>query len=360
MIVNNKLIALCLWLVATTTFAAPAKEVSAWKKHAENNHFNGAVLVAVGNDIVLKRGFGIADKENKRAFSANSVFDILSVTKQFTATAILKLEEKGLLSVNDTIGRFFKDIPNDKKAITLHQLLTHTSGLKSDFKEDYEVVSRDDLIQGAFRSKLQSTPGTHYEYSNVGYSLLGIIIEKVSGLSYEKFLNEKLFSPAGMSETGYKLPRWQAQDLVAGYDGNNRWGTPLEHEWAEDGPWWNLKANGGLLSTLTDLHKWHIALKGELILSDASKLKLFSPYVAENEAATSHYGYGWAVFKTRRNTKLVAHNGGNPYFFSDFRHYSDENILILFATNDRSKKNFKQYGRLIKAVFADLKHKEQG
>ncbi|WP_281558389.1 serine hydrolase domain-containing protein [Thalassomonas sp. RHCl1] len=357
--INTYLTALCLWFMSVAVVAAPEGKLSAWTKDAEKNHFNGAVLVALDGEIKLKRGYGIADKENKRAFSADTVFDILSVTKQFTAAAILKLEEKGLLSVNDPIGRFFNQVPNDKRMITLHQLLTHTSGLKSDFKEDYEVVSRKDLIHGALHSTLNATPGSNYEYSNLGYSLLGIIIEKVSGVSYEKFLNEHLFKPAGMLDTGYKIPQWPSQNLVVGYDGNNRWGTPLEHEWAEDGPWWNLKANGGLLSTLTDLYKWHLALSGKTILTDASKFKLFSPHVAENEAATSHYGYGWAIFKTKRNTNLVAHNGGNPYFFSDFRHYTDENILILFATNDRSKKNFKQYGRLIKAAIADANHTQE-
>ena len=348
------LAAILLCATSGIAIAEPTGQLKDWVSKAEDSNFKGSVLVAKGNQVLLKRGFGVADRENARSFSANTVFDILSVTKQFTASAILKLEEKGLLSVNDTVSRFFKDVPDDKKNITIHHLLTHTSGLQTDFKEDYEVVSREDLIKGAWRSTLEAKPGARYQYSNLGYSLLGIIIEKVSKTSYEKFLRENLFLPAGMQDTGYKIPKWDPKNLVSGYDKDVRWGTALDHEWAEDGPWWNLKANGGLLSTLSDLHRWHVALKGSLILSEQSKAKLFSPYVAEDEEETSFYGYGWTVSKTSRDTRLIAHNGGNPYFFSDFRRYVDEDVLILFATNEWTRKNFKMYRDLRKTVFSNL------
>lgn len=334
-----------------TAFSKPSSALDAWSEGMVDAGFSGAVLVARGGEVVLHAGYGMADREQARPFTADTAFTTGSVTKQFTAAAILKLEEQGKLSVDDAISRFFDGVPEDKQGITLHHLLTHTSGLIGNLGGDYERLTRDALLDHALDSTLQWAPGTRYDYSNLGYSLLGAVIELVSGQSYERFIHEQLFEPAGMERTGYRIPKWRPGEVAAGYRGDERWGTPLEHPWAEDGPWWNLRANGGVLSTLGDLHRWHRALDEDTVLTETSRRKLFTQHVPEDEAGSSHYGYGWALFTTVRDTRLAAHDGSNGYFYADFRRYMDEDVLILYVTNDASAGLRQSHGTLVEAVF---------
>jgi CubicO group peptidase (beta-lactamase class C family) len=297
--------------------------------------FSGNLLVAKDGEVLLSKGYGLADRKRGIPASPETVISIGSITKQFTGAAILKLEMQGKLSVNDPITRFFKDVPADKTAITLHHLLTHTSGLESDFGGDFEAVARDELVKRVLASKLRSEPGQRYYYSNSGYSLLGSIIEIVSGQSYEEYLYENLFKPAGMFKTGYLIPKWKQEDVARGYARTGEdWGTILERPWAADGPYWNLRANGGIHSTPGDMYRWHLALEGETILSKEAKQKYFAPHVPEGVGAQSSYGYGWAVFTTPRGTKLIAHNGGNGIFAADFRRYVDDKVVLYIASNN--------------------------
>jgi hypothetical protein len=137
-----------------------------------------------------------------------------------------------------------------------------------------------------------------------------------------------------MMHTGYRGVQWRPGELAVGYRaGGVRDGTSIEQRWAADGPWWNLRANGGVLSTVTDMFRWHQALEGESILSADAKRKMWTPHVAEDEEGHSHYGYGWAIQTTARGTKLISHNGGNNIFFADFRRYVDEGVVILVMSN---------------------------
>jgi CubicO group peptidase (beta-lactamase class C family) len=295
--------------------------------------FSGVVLVAKDNRVVLSKGYGLTDRERNLPMTAETVVPVGSITKQFTAAAILKLEMQGKLSVQDPLGRFFTDVPKDKAGITLHHLLTHGAGLESDYGDtDFEAVSRDELVRRVFRGKLRGEPGRRFHYSNAGYSLLGAVVELVSGRPYEAYLHEHLFKPAGMTRTGYRLPGWRAGEVAQGYRSGRRWGTILERPWAADGPHWNLRANGGIHSTAGDMYRWHQALEGEAVLSRAAKDKLFAPHLAEGNPALS-YGYGWSIAKTPRGTKVVMHNGGNGVYAADFRRYVDEGVVYFVASN---------------------------
>lgn len=294
--------------------------------------FNGAVLVADG-DSVFKKGYGFSDKENQTRSTPQTVFDIGSVTKQFTGAAILKLEMQGKLSVADPITKYFDNVPADKQSITIHQLLTHSAGFTQSLGDDYAPLTREDFITKALQSELLFTPGSRYEYSNVGYSLLAAIIEKSSGMTYEQYLNENLFKLAGMNQTGYKLPNWNETDIAAGYNGDMRWGKPNEKPWGASGPYWNLLGNGGIVSTVEDLYKWHLALLWDKILDGTAKEKYYKRYIEEGPGAGSYYGYGWAIFPTPRNTWLITHNGGNGIFFCDFLRYLDEDVNIIILCN---------------------------
>jgi CubicO group peptidase (beta-lactamase class C family) len=217
--------------------------------------------------------------------------------------------------------------------MTVHHLLTHSSGLPAQFGEDYEALDRGPFLARAFQTPLATPPGEKYEYSNVGYSVLAAILELRSGMSYEQYLKQALFDKAGMAETGYRLPDFRPEATAIGYRRGSRWGRPNEQPWAADGPYWNLRGNGGILSTAADMLRWHEALAGTSVLSDESKRRMYTGHIEEGPGAGTYYGYGWALFPTTRGTTLITHNGGNGIFFADFLRYPDERVVVFFATN---------------------------
>jgi|GEM_PF-1412078 len=137
-----------------------------------------------------------------------------------------------------------------------------------------------------------------------------------------------------MNFTGYVQPDWSKMNISVGYNKQQEnKGTSLSKNWDKDGPYWNLKCDGGVLSTCEDKYLWYLALKGNKILDDNAKKKMYTPHIAEDPSGQSHYGYGWAIFKTQRNTTLITHNGGNGIFFADYLHYADENTFVFLQSN---------------------------
>ena len=303
------------------------------------NGFSGSVLVAKKGTIIINKGYGLANKEENIANSPNTVFTIGSVTKQFTATAILKLEELDKLNTTDPLHKFFKNIPYDKKDITIHQLLTHSSGFIDVIGEgDFDYIKTKVFFKRLFKTELIHKPGHKYAYSNAGYSVLARIIELVSNEDYESFLNKYLFKPAGMQQTGYLIPRWNNKQIAVGYAYNvENMGTLIDRFKRKNRVTWTLKGNGGINSTTKDMCKWYEALKNNKILSKSSFEKLTTPYILEYEGKSSYYAYGWAIYKSDRNTKIISHNGGNRIFFHDFIWLPKEDVVVIFFTNANSK-----------------------
>jgi CubicO group peptidase (beta-lactamase class C family) len=310
-------------------------KLDAHLRRATSDGFSGAVLVVKDGQVILSKGYGMANRERKIPVTLDTVFDIGSLVKQFTAAAILKLEMRGKLRVTDPINKYFKNVPPDKAAMTIHHLLTHTAGFDAAIGNDYEVISRDEYIKRALNAKLLSAPGEKYRYSNVGYSLLGAIVEMRSGQDYEHYLSNNLLKTAGMSLTGYRIPKWNPDAIAHNYVGNTDWGTGLSKRWAVDGPYWNLRANGGMLFTIGDMYKWMQALIGERVLPKEVKEKYFTPYVKTPSlpGLDWFYGYGWRIENTPRNTKVIWHGGDGAAFHSDARWFVDENVVIIMATN---------------------------
>lgn len=296
--------------------------------------FEGVVVVQDG-DRRIERAIGSADRERGIATAVDTVFDIGSLTKQFTGAAILRLEMDGRLAVDDTIGTHVVGLPPEMAALTLHQLLTHTAGLPPWLGADDDPVGLEEFVELVAAAGLVHQPGTVYEYSNVGYSLLAAAIEAVTGSSYEEYLRTALFEPAGMLDTGYVLPDWEGRVVAAGYDARtgDRFGTPLEQRWDRDGPYWHLRGNGGLLSTADDMLRWDEALRGTDILSTEAKEQYVTPHVPEGPGAPTSYGYGWAIFPTPAGTPLITHNGGNGFFFADFLRFPEEGLAVFLASN---------------------------
>lgn len=318
----------------TADLSNPTSDQEPYWDQIESEGFEGVVAVRDGQDITT-RAYGIADRENDVPMDTETVFDIGSITKQFTAAAILRLEMDGRLSVEDTLGEHVPGLPAEKAAITLHQLLTHTAGLPVGFGPDDEPIDRSNYLGLVAMMPLLSEPGDRYEYSNVGYSLLAAVIEFETGEPYEAFLRTALFEPAGMLDTGYLLPDWENHTIAVGYDHQtgDRFGRPNEQPWGIDGPYWNLLGNGGLLSTAADMLRWDQALITDDILDAAAKVKLFAPHVSLSPGEDVHYSYGWQIIQTPTATPLIKHDGGNQVFYADFLRIVDQDVAIFIGTN---------------------------
>ncbi len=283
--------------------------------------FSGALLVAKDNRIILNKGYGMAIRSENVPNTSDTVFSTGSITKQFTAAGIMKLEMMGRLNTEDLITKYFEDVPEDKKGITLHHLLTHTSGVVDALGPDYVLAPRDETMKKTLEAPLRFKPGEQFGYSNAGYSMLAAVIEKVSGKGYEEFMSKNIFIPTGMRFTGYRIPEWDKKVVAHWYVGEKDNGTPLEKNY----PQWNLLGNGGILSTTEDMYRWHLALLDNKILSTEAKKKMFTPFLND-------YGYGWDVLE-REMGLLIQHDGGSMLgSSSEMRRYIDaEMVTILFC-----------------------------
>lgn len=294
---------------------------------------SGSVVAVSDGTVVACQGWGASDRDAGTPAGCDTVYDIGSVTKQFTAAAVVKLQSQGRLQVTDRLGRFFAGVPADRRGITVRDLLTHTSGLPDALGDDYDPLSRDAMVAGALAADLRTRPGTRYHYSNLGYSLLAAIVEVASGLAYEEYLATELFGPAGMTRTGYVLPEWAPADVALEYDVRDRsQGRPHDHPWAADGPYWNLRGNGGLLSTARDMGRWLLALEGDTVLDEDAKAELFRPRVLEDPGGETRYAYGWVVADTPFGA-VDWHNGGNGWSYAELARLPDSRAGLFWVTN---------------------------
>ena len=242
---RKQILLLSILVIALVITAVPPLNVSANQRDQSNlqnqideyflrlvrkNHFSGAVLVARNGEILLKRGYDLLnDSGDSGSIGPDTVFDIGSISKQFTAAAILHLEQDGLLNVDDPISKYFDDVPPDKARITIHQLLIHSAGFTNDhFEDDLTPMTREEAQQAIFALPLGYQPGSNYTYSNTGYTLLAIIIEKVSGIPYTNYLHRSFFEPLGMSRTGFYNDKWSLSSVANTYFNGKDQGKPSD------------------------------------------------------------------------------------------------------------------------------------
>lgn len=272
------LVSLFSALVSSSSAAhdsAVATKVNEYLTRLNGLGFSGAVVVAKDGQVLLEKGYGFADRKRNLPITKDTAFDIGSNTKDFTKMAILQLAEKKRLNLDDTIARFFENVPADKAAITVAQLMDHTAGLGMYSGRDNQKVTKEEFLRRVLTAPLMSEPGKRESYSNPGYGLLAAIIEKVSGQSFEQYLDEHIFKPAGMTSTGYLIPKWREGQLAHSYAKGEDDGSTFDIPHLPDGISWSLRGAGGTLSTLGDMYRFHLALEGEQLLSKASKPKLF-------------------------------------------------------------------------------------
>jgi CubicO group peptidase (beta-lactamase class C family) len=290
------------------------------------NHFSGSVLVAREGQVLFRKGYGLANAEHRIPNTPETKFRLGSITKQFTAMAILILQEQGKLAVEDPIGKHLDDAPAAWEGVTIHHLLSHTSGIHSYTADpDYgPKMTLPETVKGMiarFKDKpLDFPPGEKFEYSNSGYFLLGAIIEKVSGKSYEAFLEGAIFEPLALHDTGYDHPATVLPHRASGYV---RKGNRLENA-----PYLDMAqpyAAGSLYSTADDLAKWDRALHDGKLLSEPSMARMFTP-------VKNQYAYGWSV-TTRSGRKEIRHGGGINGFATDILRCPDQDLCVVVLSN---------------------------
>jgi CubicO group peptidase (beta-lactamase class C family) len=305
----------------------------------KNSNFSGGLLIIRKGEKIFSKGYGWADKEGKIPFKPGTLASMGSITKSFTAVAILKLWEKGQLQLTDPLKKFFPKVPEDKAQITIHQLLTHSSGF-TEFLEydqgDYEKIGTRKYLNRAFTQPLAFSPGTKSIYTNVGMSILGIIIEKISGLKYETYLQKEILNPVGIKNIGYQYPVRKGVQIAHGYQKGVDWGTHQSHfKKAGGGPYWNLKANGGLEASLDEMYLWINAISTHQILNSATTEKMFYPHIVEEGTDSFYYfGYGCNISASRRNTKVIDNGGSNGIYFARILRLPEEGVEFYMVTNE--------------------------
>lgn len=319
-----------------------SERVERYFSASAQNQVPGLIHVSVRGETIFEEGYGLANRTTGQPIDRHTIFDIGSLTKQFTAAAVMVLVDRGVLSTDDMLAQYFPTIPDDKASITIHQLLTHSSGL-SDETGGFEgndrgpYISRDAFLTAVFASPLTAAPGDRFEYTNAGYSLLAAIIEDVSGQSYEAFLREAVLTPAGMHHTGYQLLDWSEETAAHGYfwpflDPERSDQGVFLTRWDTEPVSWRLRGNGGLHANLEDLVRWHRALQDGAILSPEALARYQTGYVPFSESGL--YAYGWGVRTSPAGTPVLTHNGGNGIFFAWIGRFVEEDILIIHLTNE--------------------------
>jgi CubicO group peptidase (beta-lactamase class C family) len=309
---------------------------------AENDAFSGAVLIAKGNKVLFEFAVGESSKRYHTTNDLNTKINLGSMNKMFTATAILKLVEQGKLSLADTISKFVDTSWFDMSIldkITVHQLLTHTSGLGNFFNNDFINGSRDlfrnvnDFKKLVAHDTLKFEPGTQFEYSNVGFVLLGSIIENITNMSYFEYMRVNIFSPLGMDNTDCFEMDIPIENLAIGYivaDNKVGWHNNIFLHVIKGGP------SGGGFSTVKDLHKFAIALLENKIISENSIKLLWSTHQNAGHFGEGlgyeSYGYG-TMINTEKNKQALGHLGGFPGISAGFTVFPKNEYIICVLSN---------------------------
>ena len=302
----------------------------------ELGNFSGVVLITQKDEIILKKGYGFASYEFDVQNTSQTKFPIASNTKSFTAAAILILQERNLLSVYDKIDTYIPGFPYGD-TITIHHLLTHTSGIQNYYKNWQDVCLCESLenMVNAFKAwPLDFEPGSKYTYSNSGYTILAYIIEKVSGLKYEEFLSENIFKPLQMNNSGSNNADIIVKNKAYGYLSKNNaiYKAPMVNNSV------TLLGNGDIYSSLEDMYKWDQALNAEKLLTKKSLDNMFFAHISMENSSRAH-GYGWFI-DTKCNKRVVEYSGALIGFLSKVTRFIDESITIVILTNVEDQEQF--------------------
>ncbi|MEQ8767455.1 MAG: serine hydrolase domain-containing protein [Planctomycetota bacterium] len=289
----------------------------------------GGVLVGRDGERLLAKGYGIADAETERPITDRTLWDVASISKQFTAAAVLVLEQREELSLSDPLSKFFEAVPDDKEAVTIRQLLGHVSGIANRYSleqaEGVDFSSREDAIAFYLSLPMTSEPGAEWAYSNLGYNLVAAILEKVSGKSWEQLMVEDVLRPAGLNETwplGHEdLPRTRVP--------RGERGEGVAFPYGEVSHWAGYRGAGGIHTTIGDLFLWDRVLRDDRLLSAESRRLMFAPL-------RESYALGWKIETASDGHRRASHGGLVPGFLSHVIRGLDDNVIVAVLTSETS------------------------
>lgn len=309
--------------------------------------FNGNVLVADKGEIIFQKSYGFADFDSKRMLNDSSVFELASVSKQFTATAILLLKDKGKLKLTDSLRQYFPELPYSN--ITIWHMLTHTSGLPDYFwllieKWDHKKIAfNNDMIAFLAKENLPALfePGKKWEYSNTAYVLLASIVEKVSGQSYKEFMAENIFIPLGMKHSRIYNTRRSLKDTITNYAYGYGYSDSLKKYILPDNDtdaafvvyMDGIQGDGIVNSTTTDLLKWDRAVKNHTLLNEETQKEMLKEQLLSDTLNKTYYGYGVSLGKTDLGY-MISHSGGWPGYTTYLARNTDNDQTYIVLSNN--------------------------
>lgn len=324
---------LCLaTLSALESAAAPGEAIDAILNEAAADGAGFAVIVERDGEIILDKGYGLANREQDRSFTTDTIAQIGSLTKQFTATAILVLAERLQVDLQAPLETYLPNVAASSASITLHQLLTHSAGLPEYCGSDFARQTRSDLLVDCLDTELLFAPGTDNAYSNVGYSVIAAVVETVSGQTVEDFLREEVLLPNGLESTGYLYPDSMAARLAIGYLDGRDAGNISDRIRDLGDDWWNLKGNGGMQASTRDMYQWYRVLNGEGRLPERVRAMLTTPHSPWDDGVAEGYGWFFRDDGTGRVMQM-SHAGSDGVFFSYYWHRPEENVFLYFVGN---------------------------
>lgn len=305
------------------------------------------VLILKGDSVVFEKGYGIADMDSQSAIDGNTFFNIASVSKQFSAVALLMLAQEGKLSLDDNLEKWFPEFNSPlMKRINLRHLLSHTSGIPDTRARDNRefVLYSTDKESYAYIGNLKELsfePGTKYEYMNPTFQLMYTIIERASGISFDNFMKSRIFDPAGMEHTTYFEDGKLIPNMAHGYRYNKENKSFEQFDYGEES-FFATKADGGIYTSVREFVKWELALRSDILISEELRNIAHSPKIAIDEIPNTSYGYGWFIEKREGFPEKVYHTGNNGGFQIFAGRFPEKKILYLIFAN-RDDKNREEY-----------------
>ncbi len=334
------------------------------KKQAAEAGFNGVVLVARKDRIVFHQAYGYANFELRIKMKTDHRFKLMSITKQFTALAVAQLIEKGAIKETDSPGKYLKNWPAKWNAVTLRQMLNHSSGIPDLINEwaaawrPTETESLETFLEQSKGVELSFEPGKQWQYNNFAYTVLGILVGKLSQRGFGDYLVQSVFTPSGMKDTGYdkvvkgKDPNYGefigpvlVENIATAYQGEPgklSWTNPRLHVMGGAGFVW---------STAADMFKYARALLSNKLVSASSFARMTNQTYLANPEKKIGYGFGWLVDRNLEGKLVVRHSGGNNGYSSDFAIYPDEQVVIVVLTNTSYADPGAVRGQIARLVF---------
>tara|TARA_R110002051_G_scaffold21373_1_gene56840 strand:- start:126 stop:1232 length:1107 start_codon:yes stop_codon:yes gene_type:complete len=363
---KHQLVAGCLWLLAAHPGHAAAiqpENIVSGPLAVEIDHqlsdlvaggFGGAVVIRINGEIVLQRGYGLSDREAGTAYTTDTIGQVGSISKTFTALAISMLAADGRVDLTAPLRTYLPDAPAPAGDATLHQVLTHRAGLAGECGGDFEPRTRDELIRTCMALPLAQPAGQEH-YSNMGYSLLAAVTEEVSGQSWEEFVRQRIWTPAGMSHTGFaNFAQTGDAAFAVGYLDDEPQGRIRGRIAALNGDDWHLRGNGGVGASARDMDRFYLMLSGVTPGVDQAAREIVLKAYERRDARVME-GYGlFHRFDAEGRRYRIGHSGSDGVFFSYFAFYPDHNAFLYFVGNNGEDDALKGLRTALRSVEAAI------